>query len=278
MLHLLLSTALAAPVDAQVDAASDVLVDIELVCGSVRITGWGKDKVHVTGDAPSDSFRLSGGAGRIGIEASDYRNNRCADLLIRVPGTASVRTETRSADVAIENITGRIDHESISGRLDVAGAAKGVTVEVISGDVRLKGPIGTVDAETVSGDLSLEGLTGRAVLETVSGDITLRGGTVTRLDTENVSGDLTLAAGWSKDARIQVSNHSGRVDLTLPSGAHGHFRFTTHSGSISGELGGPVERPEYGPGASCEFTLAKSDATLEIATFSGNIRVSRSTP
>ncbi len=267
-----LSAAHADAVDLTVEAARDATLDIDIACGTVEVVGTGKPLVHVTGQATG--LELDGGAHRVGISAVDYDNDDCPRLHIEAPSGATVRFEGRSTDASIKNLTGRVDVEVISGDIRIAGTPEAVDVEAISGTVHLRGPMPRVDVETVSGDVTVEEPAGRLTLESVSGDISISGGKVAMLDVEAVSGDISLSTAFVASVAVDVSTHSGRLDVVLPKGVQGAFELSTHSGDLEGDLPTPVERPQYGPGASCSFALGTSDARFSLETFSGNIRVS----
>ncbi len=200
LILLALGTALAGPVDAKVSASNDTTVDIEIACGKVHVLGWDKPALHVSGKAIE--LELDQGGSRVEVTAVDYLKEECPELRIQAPAKATLRFEGRSTDVTIENVTGRVDVELISGDVQVSGSPDTVQIEVISGTVQFRGPMNRVDVETVSGDINATDPTGRLILESVSGDISLTGGRVDRLDIETVSGDVALSTAYGSDAAV----------------------------------------------------------------------------
>ena len=112
-------------VDRRVDADSDGEVSIELISGTIDVSGWDRDEVEVRGTMGEDVKRLEidadGDETKIEVvlpDKSDRPRNAqlWARLQIRVPANSRLAIEVISAPITIESVRGeRIEIESISG-------------------------------------------------------------------------------------------------------------------------------------------------------------------
>ena len=246
LMLLLLSSAWAdRPVDETRPASPDGEISIELISGDVKIRGWDRDEVHVTGTIGDDVEELeisaTDGEIRIEVELPNKRNIRDgdADLEIRVPVGSSVEAETISADLSIEGIDGAVEMESVSGDIEIEGAVHEAEVATVSGDIRLHS-----DASMRDGEFA-----------TVSGDIHFRGPLA-------AGGDFTFEAV------------SGDIELELPSNTSAEFSVETFSGTIDNEFGPkPTKDSKYLPAKSLYFTEGSGSANVEIDAFSGRVKL-----
>ena len=150
----------------------------------------------------------------------------------------------------------RIEAETISGDLTVAGGAPEISVQSISGGVRAEGDEAEVEAQSVSGDIEL----------TFAKFI--------QLSVESVSGSAEVRGALAKGSHIDIDLHSGDLTLILPGNVSADFRVETFSGDIENDFGGKVEKAsKYAPGKSLEFTAGGGDSRVRIGTFSGDTSI-----
>jgi hypothetical protein len=92
----------------------------------------------------------------------------------------------------------------------------------------------------------------------------------------SVSGTVLYAAEIPANAHLEVSSHSGRVEIRVPRDVSARFEVSTFSGSIDSDIGGDVEKSGgFVPGAELEVTLGDGDALVEVTSFSGAVRLVR---
>ncbi len=242
----LLSPALAGrAVDQTRLASADGEVSIELIAGSVRIIGWDRDEVWITGTIGDDVEELdvSSSSDRVSIEVVLPHDGRRrirdadADLEIHVPTGSSVETETVSADISVEGVSGTVEMESVSG------------------DITIEGAMREVEAATVSGDIHL------------TSDDPLREG-----EFASVSGDIEFRAALDASGEFSFETVSGDIELRLPSNTSAEFSVETFSGKIDNEFGPEAEKDsKYLPSKSLEFSTGSGSASVEVESFSGRI-------
>ncbi len=287
-LLLLMAIALAAggvwageSVDVTKSASATPTVEIENLAGSVRINGWDREEIRVTGvlGDDTDGLDFSGSNDNFDIEVeipdSYGRRHRDldSDLEIWLPAGSSVSVETVSAGIRVSKVDGRLELESVSGEVSVDGAPTSADVETVSGSIELSGSETLAIAESVSGKIELSGVAGRVEAATVSGSIRVEAGNIEQGEFEAVSGSVRFTGALSPGARLSAESHSGSVVLNLPADTSARFQVETFSGGINnGFGGGEAERTSrYAPGKRLDFTIGSGDAQVRVESFSGSV-------
>jgi len=280
---LLAGTALAArDIDETHKVKSDARISVENLAGSVEVTGWDRDEVHITGtlDEKAEKLEVEGGESSLSIEVKYPRERNLnveegSHLKISVPQGCQLDVECVSSDVSVEDVTGKIAVETISGEIVLRGEARSVEAESISGDLDIRVDTDSADLSTVSGTITVDGVGGEVQLETVSGDIEVQAARpLKELDAEAVSGDLELHGEPARDGEWSLSSHSGDIDLYIPEDVDAEFSIETFSGDIRDAFGNePSRRSKYAPGQQLEFTRGDGSAEIDIECFSGDVTI-----
>jgi len=250
---LIASPALAgmAQVNRTVSIGPDGTVDLEIIAGTVEINGWDGSDVQI--DISYDDRYLkvdiveSGRGVSIEIEPlkdeEDHIHGRDLDdtvVRLQVPRGARLDIESVAADTTIEDVSGTVDVEIVSGNLILTGGDLQGSVSAVSGDVR-------IDAEML-GD----------------GDF------------ESVSGDVVVRGQLAPAARLSFESVSGDVELHLPASASAEFEIETFSGNISNDFGPEAEKTsDFLPSKQLRFTLGSGDARISAETLSGQVKLVR---
>ncbi len=271
-------------VDRTVAADQDATIEIESVTGSLRITGWDKNEIKVTGTLGDDveELRIEGEGDHFEIEVeipqgrSSRKRDIDAELEIWVPMGSHLEVETVSAPITVVGVNSSLELSSVSGGIDASGAITEVEFESVSGSIRLSGSNTAAEVESVSGIVDLEGV-GRVLdVSIVSGTVTIKSGEVNRASFESVAGSIEFEGSLAKGGRLEVESHSANVVLVLPASTSAVFEISTFSGNISSELGGTVERTgRYTPGRRSEFSTGDGNGRVSIESFSGNVTLKR---
>jgi DUF4097 and DUF4098 domain-containing protein YvlB len=259
------------------------MVEIEVVSGTVVITGWNKGEVSVKGTIHDDArLEITGGGSRTSITVKGPETHGLfgthgdidCDLQIQVPLGSEIAAQTVSADLSVSGVKGEIELETVSGAINAAGEPSRASVKTVSGEIDFTASTPRVEAESVSGSVELRGPTGEVEASTVSGEIIVTAGRLREVQCSAVSGSVEVDAGPTPDAHWEISSHSGEVLVTFPADVSADVSVETFSGEISSDFGGESRRTsKYAPGEELEFTAGSGDARIEISSFSGTVRL-----
>lgn len=262
----------------------DATVEIEIISGSLEITGWDREEISIRGSMGDDveSLELVESANGITIEVEipgswgNRRKKIDAHLQISLPSTARLEVETISAPVVVSALSGVARIATVSGGIDLSGSMRRATLETISGNVEVDGEQTRIEAESVSGSIRLSGVTETVEVATVSGGMKIAAGSIVRARLESVSGRIAFSGSLQPDARLDAEAHSGGVVVELPADLSARFEIETFSGTIDNEFGPAAERGDrYSPGKWLKFTTGSGDAEINIESFSGTISIKK---
>jgi DUF4097 and DUF4098 domain-containing protein YvlB len=281
-------------------ASATAVVEIDNVAGSVRVVGWNRNEVQVTGTLGRGVERLEfgGDPDRIRVRVVVPRNASNvggSDLEIRVPSGGNPRISTVSANITATGLRGAIEARSVSGQMELtADRAPSLQARTVSGTIRLRGSSGSVEVESVSGNLesavasgstrartasgnlNLRELTGSLEAATVSGTMSIEAARLERLSLSSVSGNMRFSGDVERRGNVQVNSHSGNLEMRLPARVGADFDISTFSGQVENAFGAAAERTSrYGPGRELRFTAGDGGARVVIRTFSGDVRLVR---
>jgi hypothetical protein len=259
----LAAAALAAPAAAQQDVNRRIatrgtgVVEVSNVAGSVRVVGWNRDEVQVTGTLGEGVERLdlADEGGRVVVRVVLPRRSHedgDSDIEVHVPAGKDVDVHCVSADASVTGVSGRTSVQTVSGEVEVDGAPREAQVQSVSGDVSIQGVRGRVDVQTVSGDVRMNGRGIEAQVRTVSGDV-------------RVDGQLD-PAGTS-----QINTHSGDVTVTVERGGGASVEFGSFSGEVSSGIPGGMRL--QGSSRNQHLEVGRGGPRILVHTFSGDLRL-----
>ena len=258
-------------------------VEVSNVAGTVRVIGWDRNEVEVTGElgvgAEKLEFAVADKVTRIKvIRPSKSSNVEDTDLVVRVPAASRLSVNTVSADIEVQGLLGAQRLQSVSAEISTAAAGEDVECKSVSGDVTVNGSFkkGLLTITTVSGDATALRVAGEVNANTVSGDITLGLGETNRSRVRSTSGDLTMAALLAADGKLDAESISGDVRLELVGAVDAEFDLSSFNGEIRNCFGPKaVSTSEYAPGKELRFREGQGSAHVRIKTLNGDISVCR---
>lgn len=271
----------AEPIDQSIEAKEGTTVLVENVAGTVRVTGWDKREVKVTGELGDGADRVvvSGEYGRVLVRVLMPRSSTTAntELIVSAPADSRLEVETVSADVQIIDMSGSQRVNTVSGDVITFSAGDKLEVKSASGDITVKGNGKTSDATvtSVSGDVTINGLTGEVNAKSVSGDVSLTGIDISQVRLSSTTGDLLLKASVNNEPDLVLESISGSANIEINGDLSGEFNLKTTSGEIETCFGLDPVKDEYGAGQSLLHSEDGGQAQVRIKTMSGDISVCR---
>lgn len=276
---------LAAPLEAQRELAerlavdSDASIRIVNLMGSVRVLGWARDSIVVTGSVEeSGRFYFAGGGrgAKLGVESrTNMAGAPRAHLEVRVPARARVWIKTESATIDVNDVR-NVDLYAVGGRIRVGGALQQVYAESMDGAIEVTGIAVWVRTKTATGAITVSGVRGDVAATTVSGTIDVRGGPFERVRMESVTGDLRLDGRLDRGGSFDLESHSGAIVLVLGDTLDAEFDITSFQGVITNDLTAATPtRAADGRRATLSFMTGEGGADVSIRTFKGTVQLWR---
>ena len=258
-------------------------VDLSLISGKIRVTGWDQPTVKISASIESGLLRFSANSSRVTLSIDDEgdghytkhhgRNVGDASYDVNVPRGARLILEAVSGDVTARGSQGEIEASSVSGDVDVSDGVRTVSVESVSGSAHAAQVNGNLRAETVSGNLRAENITGDVEASSVSGDIRLVGIQSKDVRTETVSGEIGYTGSIEPSGKYGFESHSGTLTLNIPRNAGAQFSVETFSGSIDTDFSITIPPGNKRREGHMEFTIGDGRAKVTAQTFSGEILI-----
>ena len=248
--------------------------------GRVKLIAWDRDSLVVRGRVDRTQKYVFGGdqtgvklgilnGAKLVVEAQQSGDAaKPCDLEIWFPRRGKISVRTASADIEGTDVSGSFS--TVSGTIRLSGIATSIEAESMNGSLDLNANVPWIRARGGDGHLLLRGRPQDVDASTISGTLDIATATTMRGQFSSVSGDIHYVGAPPSGAILEFSNHSGSVDLLLPSNAAGTFALSTVSGTILNSL--PGVRPAAVPRAM-RVTLGRGDASVTVRTFKGAIRL-----
>lgn len=245
--------------------------------GSLRVVGWARDTIAVTGtvhEVGGDRFYIAVSAqgSKLGIWPQSADTLPPSHLEIRVPRNSSVWIKTVSADVHIDSVTGGVDVYSVAGRIDVSGQPRELYAETMAGPISANVATRSARLRTASGGIVVRGRITDAAAQSVSGTLTIAGEQIEHGRFESVDGDIDFTGAVQRAASLEFINHSGAVHLRLPAATAADVLVSTYGGTV--RTGFKVRASESSnrfKGRELGFVLGGGGARIAVRTFDGSI-------
>lgn len=275
----------AAEIDRTVALEPGGSVEIEVGVGSLRVLGWDRAEVGITGTVGFDPgmLEIRGSGDRVRVEAPVVEGrNSGADLVIRVPELGSLEIEALSCDVTTDGVRAAdIRIEVVHGEVVIDAIARRVDIESVSGSVRTSGAIDEVRAETAAGRITLAGVRNAVVAETVGGPVEVTADApLRRADLSTANGRIRFTGGLTADGRLRAESMNGSVELTLDRDTRADVEIETYNGGIDVDwdgvdVAGDREDRRGGlRGREASFALGGGGgARIEVDTFNGRCSI-----
>jgi hypothetical protein len=286
LLGLLLAVATAQAqiqIDKRRPAPSKGEVYIENSFGSLKVIGWDKDEISVTGNLASgaEGLELDGDSEGVYVDVdvpeswfyeSDDDSDYQSHLVVHVPFGSSLGIETVNASIEIGDVRGALSVETINGDVRIDGNPREVEVETMTGPVNVRAVSAPMEIESVSGPVTLSGVSRELYVVTVSGAVQVGGTSLQEVDIQTTSGDVRFDGGFTEEGDLEIETHSGHVELILTPGVKARFECRTFEGQIQNEMGSKPRRDgRFNPFTELRFSTGLNEFEVGVETFSGDI-------
>ena len=261
--------------------APDASIRVAGAISNLRIVGWDRDSLVITGTVPVGS-RFDGGiaaaatgpsrGAKFFVEGATDVFPTAAALEVRVPTKARVWAKSGSADIDVSGVTGGLDLNIVGGSVTVQGTPRELNIESMDGDVRVQAGASWLRVKTATGNVDVRGGSEDAGVSTVSGTVRVSDGRYERGKFETVTGEVIYDGEVGNKGSVDITTHSGTIELRLPTRPNLELDAVTVTGTI--ENGVTSSRPipgREGRGMELGFSSGNGDTRIVIRSFKGNV-------
>ena len=261
--------------------AADASIRVAGAISSLRIIGWDRDSLVITGTVPT-GWRFDGGvnaaatgpsrAAKFYVEGGTDVSPTAAALELRVPTRARVWAKSGSADMDVSGVTGGLDLNIVGGSVTVQGAPRELNIESMDGDVRVQAGASWLRVKTATGNVDVRGGSEDAAVSTVSGTVRVSDGRYERGKLETVTGDVIYAGEVGNKGSVDITTHSGAIELRLPPRPSLELDAVTVTGTIENGVTSSKPIPgREGRGMELGFSSGSGDTRIVVRSFKGNV-------
>lgn len=288
-------------VDKSLPAANITKVSIDNLRGDVKIKGWSKNQVDVSGELDDETqefiFKQQDSTIYIKVKVHNDRGHFShhggSDLAIYVPEHVRVNFNGVSSSFSVEDIEAGVEGKSVSGNITVSNVKSHAELSTVSGNIDAKNLQGKINMTSVSGNvedvdssgkLNLKSVSGKVDtrssakdvdLSVVSGDIEFTLAQVDELEVSSVSGEIEGKLSLNDNGRLDMSSVSGDIAIEFTNDVQASFRLKTNAGGnlVNRLTSEKAKKAKYGPSSKLYFETGNASATVKGTTVSGTIRV-----
>lgn len=276
-------------VDQTRTADSDADIEIRSAAGAIRVIGWDRSEVRVTGTLGrgSEGLELEGDESDLTIEvALPSRRQRPqeteeifgSELDIYVPHRASVEVDAEGASVQVSGVRGELTVYTFTGPVRIAPGPSEIDVETASGEIHVEADSSTEEINLLSGSgsVTLSAERAEVYVETVGGTIEAIGNDLRDSSFESTAGTITFEGSLSNGHTYEFDSFSGNIVLALSGEISATFEASTYAGTISSDFGPEPERAaSRSQRRRLEFTVGDGRAEVTVESHSGSIEIRR---
>ncbi len=272
-------------VDERRPASKDGRVSIESGSGTIRVIGWDREEVHVTGTLGpgpvSLDFESRDGHTDVSVESERHGPTAArADLEIRVPASSRLDIEGFASSIDVAGVSGSVSAEAVNGSIEVKASGGRIEASTVNGSVDVEAKGGRVSAESVNGSVSVRGSAQAIEASTVNGELSVDIDRANHVELETLSGSMSFTGIVADAGSLNAESVSGSVTLNFGAGQNATVDISTFSGSIEcGSKASPEgrrphrRRHEGRKTTEREVTIGSGSARVSVNTLSGSVKV-----
>ena len=238
--------------------------------GAVIVTSSERSEIKVRARTESGSIRFTSTGVQATLEPASGRGCNEGQFEVTVPVGARVIARSWSGSVRVRGVRGDVEARTHSADIEIRDAGR-IDVESLSGDITIAGASGESLIRSVSGDIDLAGARGDVEVESVSGDIDLRDVVARRIRSHTTSGDVNFSGQILADGRYEYDTHSGEIRLLLPADVGAQLSVSTFSGELESDFPITLQAGKDHGSKRLSFTLGQGTARIIAETFSGDV-------
>jgi DUF4097 and DUF4098 domain-containing protein YvlB len=237
--------------------------------GAVSVKGWQNPEIKVICTKYSQNVEID-------IESTANRVRLATHVLDKLASAERARVDYQISVPEESNL----DVRSNMGSVEVENIKGEVGIDVVEAAVKVTGVSGYLHARSLGSPMTITDSRGIIQANTVSGDMSFR-----KLDSNNLTatstlGDISYEGDFVSRGKYKFETNEGVILIQCPDQASVEWEARTVKGGIESNL--PIKSKNHAPSGrsligrqSLLGTLNQGDATVQLSTFSGKIKINR---
>lgn len=238
--------------------------------GKVIVKGWDRLQVSLRYALPSpqvsvemDQLPAQGPAEKLHfttyfVDHTLPRQTLAVDYTLQVPKGASLEIRNPHGLVEVNSIHGDTSVNSLGGNISVSDA------------------VGSLAARSVGGNINVIRPSGRVEVYSVNGNLHFVNPSSSRVHGTTTSGDIVYEGNFQPGGDYVLSDYSGNMEIVCPPTASFELNAKTVRGKVDNSF--PLNSRHssdamFSSANSLFGTYSTGEATLELTSFSGTIRI-----
>ena len=252
------------------DTTREPRISLNNLEGHVLVRGWDKAQVHVVYTVASPRVEVdseilpnSGPVEKVHfdthlLDSTLPSSEQEADYTLDVPAGASLEIRNPQGKIVVQGMQADATVQSVGADISIRDYSGRLMVHSVAGNIEVIRPSGNVEAYSVTGNLHF-----------VSPS-------TTRLHGSTTSGSIVYEGDFMDRGDYILSAYSGDLDIICPPAASYELSAKTLKGKVINTMPMTRRRESASPLGSSNSLLGTRNtgkATLELTSFSGNIRI-----
>jgi DUF4097 and DUF4098 domain-containing protein YvlB len=259
-------------------AQAEGAVEITNRAGSVKVTGWDRLEVAVSGalgdGASGIELSSSGDKTLVEVKVRGNPMETRSSMEVRVPRRSRVRVKGFELRINADGLSGAFAASTVEGSVTIAGGPPEVTIKTVSGSIDVAGPTNHVQVESVNGGVNVRDAGGEVRAKSVNGSVLVIGNRFDRVHLRTVSGRLQFQGDLTAQAQLDARTVNGSVELRLAPSTAAQFALGTTNGRLESEFA-----PEPSSGVRLDhkltFVTGAGTARVEASSVNGSVVVKK---
>jgi hypothetical protein len=242
--------------------------------GDIHVRTWERNAVRVRSSRPiRTALRIASRGPTLLVESPPERDGPPhGEYHVVVPRWMAVELSSVNSSATVRGLKGDLTIHTVRGMIDVDGGEGVVSLSSVLGPIRVIRAHGRVQINSVNGSIQLDEISGRIFAETVNGPIDIDRVVSDSVDASTVNGNLSYDGTLRAGGRYRLTTHSGNIVIGMPEQSGATVSVATFNGEFESDF--PITI-RHSMGKRMRFKLGKGEATLDLESFLGKIRLRR---
>lgn len=268
----------------QVSVDGKVYIDNDR--GEVKVEGWDKAEVKVSGELANSAheliFKNKGKKTliKVTMKRGGHRGHKAHSqgnyLTVFLPKEKKLHFKGRDTDFQISGLNAGIQGNTVNGDLHVKDVHSRINISTISGDIVVDKSSGTAYVESMKGDIDFVGTFEDVHLQSVAGDIWADIAEVEKLKSKNVTGSTLVVGDLMSEAYVKLTSVNGDINYKVANKLNAECEIATRfGGEITNNISEDMPKSSILQQKKLKMVSGDGSATLVMNSISGRVTIDK---